>query len=150
MSSGGDFGVGRGADDLDELRTRIKRHADGKAIQRELNAGMRKATAEVRRDMKAAILPSLPSRGGLAASVYRGARMNTSTSRTGVRIKVGKTGGLNEGRLRHPVFGNRKAWVQQTAGINEGFLDEPFEKSKPDLLRAIKRVMDDVARKVEG
>lgn len=145
-----DFGIGRGADDLDALRTRIKRHANAKDLQRDLTSGMRKATAEVRRDMKAAIPPSLPSRGGLAASVHRGARLNTSTSRTGVRIKVGKVGGLNEGKLRHPVHGNRKVWVQQTEGIDPGFLDEEFDKSRPQLQRAVVRVMQEIARKIEG
>jgi hypothetical protein len=40
--------------------------------------------------------------------------------------------------------------VQQTAGVIPGFLDEPFEKSKPEVARGIQQVLDEIARKVEG
>lgn len=155
-----DFEV-RGADDVDALVRRIRTHADAKALRRELYAGLNRVTKGVRADMKASIGPSLPSRGGLAALVMAKASLTTSAisgRNAGVRIKArSRKGGTEqlarmnrEGRVRHPVFGNRKKWVDQTAGIDAGFLDEPFEKSKPEVARSISRVLDDIARKVEG
>lgn len=147
----------RGADDVDALVRRIRTHADAKALRKELYAGLNRVTKGVREDMKASIGPSLPSRGGLATLVMAKASLTTSAvsgRNAGVRIKARHKSydlkGLNEGRLRHPVFGNRNVWVEQTAGVNPGFLDEAFEKSKPEVTRGIQRVLADIARKVEG
>ena len=148
----------RGADDVDALVRRIRTHADAKELRKELYAGLNRVTKGVREDMKASIGPSLPSRGGLAALVMAKASL-TSTASTGrnagVRIRARRRDGgdlkrLNEGRLRHPVFGNREAWVQQTAGVDGGFLDEAFDKNKAEVARGVQRVMADIARKVEG
>lgn len=151
-----DFEV-RGSDDVAALVKRIRSHGDAKAIRKEMNAGLNRATKEVREDMKASIAPSLPSRGGLAALVAGRASLTTGA-------KGGKYAGvvirarhrdydlrrLNEGRLRHPVYGNRRVWVEQTEGINPGFLDEAFEKDKAHITREVLRVMSEIARKVEG
>ena len=147
----------RGSDDVDALVRRIRTHADAKAIRKELYAGLNRVTKPVREDMKASIGPSLPSRGGLAALVMAKASLTTSATsgrNAGVRIRARHKDydlkRLNQGRLRHPVFGNRRVWVQQTAGINPGFLDESFEKQKPEIARGVLRVLDEIARKVEG
>lgn len=151
-----DFEV-RGADDVDDLVRRIRTHADAKALRKELYAGLNRVTKGVRDDMKANIGPSLPSRGGLAALVMAKVSLTTSAAagrNAGVRIRARHRDydlkRLNEGRLRHPVFGNRGAWVQQTAGVNPGFLDEAFDKNKPEIARGVQRVLDEIARKVEG
>lgn len=147
----------RGVDDIDALLRRIRTHADAKALRKELYAGLNRVTKPVRADMRASIGPSLPSRGGLAALVMAKASLTTSAStgrNAGVRIRARHKEydlkRLNEGRLRHPVFGNRGVWVDQTAGVNPGFLDDSFEKQKPEIARGIQRVLDDIARKVEG
>lgn len=147
----------RGTEDVDALVRRIRTHADAKALRKELYAGLNRVTKPVREDMRASIGPSLPSRGGLAALVMAKASLTTSATagrNAGVRIRARHKEydlkRLNEGRLRHPVFGSRSVWVEQTAGINPGFLDESFEKQKPEIARGIQRVMDDIARKVEG
>lgn len=147
----------RGADDVDALVRRIRTHADAKALRKELISGLNRVTKSVREDMKASIGPSLPSRGGLAGLAMAKASLTTAAAsgrNPGVRIKARHKSydlkRLNEGRLRHPVFGNRSVWVEQTAGLNPGFLDESFEKSKPELARGITRVLNEIARKVEG
>lgn len=147
----------RGADDVDALVRRIRTHADAKALRKELYAGLNRATKGVRADMKASIGPSLPSRGGLATLVMAKVSLTTAAAagrNAGVRIKARHRAydlkRLNEGRLRHPVFGNRGAWVDQTAGVEAGFLDEAFDKNKPEIARGIQRVIADIARKVEG
>lgn len=147
----------QGADDVDALVRRIRTHADSKALKRELYAGINRVTKEVRGDMKANIGPSLPNRGGLASLVMAKVSLTTTASygrNAGVRIrarhKTSDLKRLNAGRLRHPVFGNRRVWVEQTAGVNPGFLDEAFDKNKPEVTRGIQQVMAEIARKVEG
>lgn len=151
-----DFDV-KGGDDVDALVRRIRTHADAKAIRRELFAGLNRATKSVREDMKASIAPSLPSRGGLATLVMAKASLTTGAKAgkwAGVSIKARHKSydlrRLNQGRLRHPVFGNRRVWVQQTAGVNPGFLDEAFKKNRDDVARSVSRVLDEIARKVAG
>jgi hypothetical protein len=145
----------RGADDVDRLMRRLKVHGDGVAIRKELMRGLNSVTKGVRADMRASIGPSLPSRGGLAALVMAKASITSQAAygkNAGVRLRARHRSydmkRMNEGRLRHPVFGNREVWVEQTAGINPGFLDEAFIKQRPEVTRAIQRVMDDIARKV--
>lgn len=147
----------RGAADVDALVRRLRTHGDGVAIRKELMRGINSVTKSVREDMRASIAPSLPSRGGLASLVYAKTRLTTQAAygkNAGVRIRANNRAydlrRLNEGRLRHPVFGDRSTWVEQTEGINPGFLDEPFEKSKPEVARGIQRVLADIARRVEG
>ena len=151
-----DFEI-RGADDVDALVKRIGSHADAKAIRKEMFAGLNRSTKEVRADMKDAIGSALPSRGGLAKSVQSSTRFSTSAKsgrNAGVTIWARSKGATasranTAGMVRHPVFGGRR-WVTQTAGVRKGFLDESFDKQKPEITRDIKRVMEDIGRKVEG
>lgn len=148
----------RGGEDVDALVRRIRTHGDAKAIRKELLAGLNRVTKGTREDMKASIPASLPSRGGLASLVHREANLRTSAKGgryAGVTIFANRRGGrdlrrLNQGRLRHPVFGNRGVWVNQTAGVEAGFLDEAFENDKPEITRGITRVLEDIARRIEG
>lgn len=144
------------APDVDALVRRIKAHADGKALRRELMRGLNRATKGVRDDMRASIAPSLPSRGGLASLVQAGTSLSTR-ARSGMTAGVSIRGRhkshdlarMNAGVVRHPTYGHGP-WVNQTAGVDPHFLDESFEKSAPDVRRDIVRVMEDIARKVEG
>lgn len=54
---------------------------------------------------------------------------------------------LNEGRLRHPVFGNRSRWAQQTAPA--GWWTKTVDQHKPRIEREVSRVVDDVRRRIE-
>lgn len=146
-----------GAEDVDALVRRIRTHADAKALRKELYAGLNRVTKDVRGDMKANIGPSLPSRGGLAALVMAKVSLTSGAvagKNAGARIRARHRSydlkRLNAGRVRHPVFGNRTAWVEQTAGVNPGFLDEAFDKNKPEVTRGVQRVLAEIARKVEG
>ena len=151
-----DFEI-RGADDVAALVKRIDAHADKKAIRKELYAGLNRESKDVRGSMKEIIPAALPTRGGLSAQVQRGTRF-TATAEAGrnagvtiwaksskhdIRTLTGK-------RLRHPVWGNRGVWVNQTAGVQPAVFMGEFDKQKPDVQRAILRVLQDIARKVEG
>lgn len=137
------------------LVLRALRETGDKELRRELYAGLNRATKEVRGDMRASIPASLPSRGGLAALVHARASLTTSATTgrdPGVRIRARSRDydlkRMNAGRLRHPVFGNRGVWVQQTEGVNPGFLDDPFKKAAPGVRREVEKVLNDIAAKI--
>ncbi len=150
-----DFEI-RGADDIDRVVKNIKTHADAKAIRREMFQGLNRSTKSVRAEMKDSIPRALPTSGGLAATVQKSTRFNTSAKsgkNAGVTIWARNKGydirTLTGKRLRHPVFGNRSVWVSQTAGVNPEVFEKSFEDQKPDIQRDVKRVMEEIARKVE-
>lgn len=151
-----DFQI-RGADDIDALVKRIRTHADAKALRKEMLSGLNRASKGVRGAMKEIIPAALPQGGGLAATIQKSTRFNTSAKSgrfAGVTIWAKNSGHdirtLTGKRLRHPVWGNRSMWVNQTAGVDPAIFMGEFDKQKPDVQREIVRVLEDIARKVEG
>lgn len=145
----------RGADDIDALVKRIREHADSKALRKELFQGLNRATKEMRGELIEVIPAALPRRGGLADRVKARTTSRTSAKSgkwAGVSMRFAARGHdirtLTGKRLRHPVFGNRKVWVDQTKGVEPSLFMAKFEDQKPHLQDAILRVMNDVARKV--
>lgn len=129
----------------------------GKGLKRELRAGITRGTKKTRADMRKAIGPALPRSGGLAADVLSSTRLTARVAlgaNPSVQIKVRSKRSIRRmntsGTFRHPVFGNRSAWVTQS--VERGFLDKPFEQSRPDLqqavLSAITRVRAQIYRSV--
>jgi hypothetical protein len=144
------------SEDVDNLVRTIRTHADAKALRRELSVGLNRATKNVRGQMIDAIPNALPRGGGLAeqfkATTSAGTTSAKSGKYAGVSIRFRNKGydirTLTGQRLKHPVFGNRGVWVEQTAGVDPDAFAAEFEKQKPDVQRAIVRVLEDVARKV--
>lgn len=155
----------RGLDQLAHLAHRFEQAGEqGNGLRRELTKSVNAETKPIRRDMRAAIVPGLPKRGGLAADVLQSTRFTTSVStegrtRTagndiGVRIRVRGKRNIRRmnatGSLRHPVRGNRKIWVTQTAGVQKGFLDRPFEQARPELQSAVLGAIARIRGQIEG
>jgi hypothetical protein len=150
----------RGLDDLEALTRALKAAGDsGTGLRRELYAGLNRATKHTREQMKKAIPGALPTSGGLAAEVASTASFTAtatgSGANTGVRIKGRRRGRkgsslarMNAGVVRHPVFGNRSVWVDQTAGVTKGFLDEEFQQDKPELRDAVIEVIQSVRAQI--
>lgn len=141
--------------DVDNLVHAIRTHADAKAIRRDLYRGLNSVSKPVRESMVDAIADALPRRGGLAEQMQAKVRSRTSAKGgkyAGVSIRFASQGydirTLTGARLKHPVFGNRGVWVEQSEGLHpEEFLGE-FARQQPDMLRAVTRVLDEIARKV--
>jgi len=53
---------------------------------------------------------------------------------------------LNRGRLRHPLYGNRKHWYDQQ--VSPGWWDEPLLESAPQAREEIVKALDDVAKRM--
>lgn len=143
------------SEDVDNLVRAIRAHANSKELRRELYAGINRAAKPVKGAMIEAIPAALPKRGGLAASV-QGSTSAAVTAKSGkyagVSIRFRSRGHdvrlLTGRRLRHPVYGNRNAWVTQTAGLNPAAFTGEFDKQAPITQREIVAALEDVARKV--
>jgi hypothetical protein len=63
-------------------------------------------------------------------------------------IPVGAVNQMNDlGRLRHPVFGNKKRWSTQSA--QRDFWDKTIRAHTPRMTKEVERVVDDVRRHLE-
>lgn len=69
-------------------------------------------------------------------------------SRLPADITMGVVARIDEGRLRHPVFGNRKRWVTQTARP-AGWWSHTVQTGTPRMQAEVERVLRDVRRDLE-
>ncbi len=143
--------------DVDNLVHALRTHADAKAIKRELYAGLNRASKPLRQRMIDAIPEALPRSGGLAEQMQSKVSSRASAKGgkwAGVSIRFSSKGydmrTLTSGRIRHPVYGNRGAWVEQTAGVNPDAFSDEFSDEAPRLEREIVEVLEDIARKIVG
>lgn len=130
---------------------------DGKALRRDLAKNMRQALEPAKQEVRAGLMgmsdAGLPTAGPpLRTVVLRNLRVEVRlTGRTtGARLRIKRTPGvrgfthapkrLNSRKgWRHPVFGNREVWVQQTG--EPEYFDRPTRRHRE---RYAKAVMDAV------
>lgn len=132
-----------GGDELYAVAKRL-RGAD-KVIRKEMLQGIRTAAKPLTAKARAGAA-DLPRRGGLAALVGRSrfsVQTKTAARTAGVRIVARNThdiGGMDRGRLRHPVFGT-KAYVNQA--VRPGWFSDPLKHAadtvRPEIMAAIAR-----------
>lgn len=144
----------RGLDDLARLSRAMREAGEqGKGLRREVNRAVAKETKQVRANMRKAIVPALPKRGGLAADVLSSTRFTSGTTPSGVRIKVRGKRSIRRmnrtGTFRHPVFGRSDVWVNQFIPGLGRFLDRPFEASGPGLQYAVGQALARVRSQIE-
>lgn len=82
------------------------------------------------------------SRAGLDAGVS--IRAEARTPRGSYRQVVQ----LEEGRIRHPVFGDRKNWKTQHGGMRPGFFSDAVRERGPGIRDAVVQAGHDVAQKI--
>lgn len=144
---------GPGPRDLGILGARLK-EAGARDLRLELLRGMRKAAEQVKEPIQQSAHDKLPKGGGLAEEVAaQKVGIRTSFAASGARVRLVDAGmkeldDINRGRLRHPVYGNRKVWKAQE--VEPGFFTDPVEEHAPEIRRTIQKAMDDVARKITG
>lgn len=154
--------------------SRRLRAAGGARLQRNFTRRIRRAAEPLHRDLQQAIRTQpLASEGRKAGS--RGGRSQTTrplraTLAGGVRISV-RTGGqpgarvwmdksrlphdlrnmpwvIEQGRVRHPVFGNRRRWATQWARP-AGWWSRTVRAGTPRMTAEVSRIVDDVRRDLE-
>lgn len=149
----------RGLDDLVHVAKALKDAGEaGKGLRKELYAGLSRAAKPMRADLNESVPASFPSGGGLAARMAKSAkfsvRTRTSQRSAGVALIARGKGrrtlkdASQRGTVSHPVFGNRKVWVTQSAGVTPGQPPEAFERDKPVVKREVLRAIADVKNKI--
>jgi hypothetical protein len=141
------------------LAQRLK-DAGEKGLRRELSKAIRDAVAPLKADIldPAHLDPYMPdnyvpallrdlrvttfSRAGLEAGVS--VRAQARTPRGNYRQVVQ----LEEGSIRHPVFGNREVWRTQFKGMRAGFFSDPVREHGPQIADAVVAAGHDVAQKI--
>lgn len=139
------------APDRLDLVARVLRDMGDKDLARELYRSLNRATTKLKAEAKDEAGRRLPHRGGLARRV---AAAKLSTSRRGGRnpgVSIRARGmdqlaGMDAGRVKHPVFGNRDVWVTQS--ITPGWFSDPMKDGADEARDAIENAMDDVAVQV--
>jgi hypothetical protein len=148
-------GLADAAAELEALAFRLRRAGDG-GLLREVTKAMRDAVVPVQDEIRAGLGPLLPNRyaAALDADLRLGVNVRTNDRNPGVsvtgqsRSRARKLRNLDEGRLTHPVFGNREEWrTQEAPSVRPGWFTGPAEAGGPRVRRAIERALADVADK---
>lgn len=161
-----------GTGQLLELSRRL-RAVSGTPIQRNMARRVRRAAEPLHRDLQETVrnLPmrsqgrAAGKRGGpspttrpFRASIAAAIRISVRTSSApGARvfldkgllppdIPVGAVQQMNDGRLRHPVFGNRSRWTSQYTPSM--WWDKTVRSHTPRMTAEVARVLDDVRRQL--
>lgn len=153
--------------------SRRLRAAGGTRLQRNFARRIRRAAEPLHRDLQQAVrtmdlrpAPRRTRQGGSSPTsrpfrkmLAGGVRLSVRTSGSpGARVWVDRSrlepkarNVLNQidntGRLRHPVFGNRRRWVNQTA--QAGWWSRRVRAGTPRMQAEIARIVDDVRRDLE-
>lgn len=155
-----------------ELQRRL-RAAGGENIRSSMQRRIRRAAEPLRDDLQDTIRGldissrgrSSGKRGGpspttrpLRATIADAIRISVRTSgNPGARIWIDKArlpddikkmpAAINTGRIRHPVFGNRRRWAEQTA--TPLWWDNTVRSHRSRMESEVSRVLDDVRRRLE-
>ena len=124
-------------------------------LRKELNKGLKNGAKPLIPKTREEARSTLPQGGGLADTVARSpmrVQVRTGAATAGVRVVVGNSRSgaraANRGQIRHPVFGNRDAWVTQK--VPREWFDRPMRLGaplvRPALEQAMQRVIDDIVR----
>ena len=136
-----------------ERASRQLREVGDKDLRREMFRAIQRSTKPLRGKAKEAALRELPKRGGLNVWVAQ-SRFSTKTrgsgKKAGVRITATKgkhdLRALDAGRLRHPVYGNRNVWVNQS--VPAGWFSKTIENGADEVRKELVKALDDVLKQI--
>jgi hypothetical protein len=147
----------QGAEEFGVLARRLKVAGD-KELRKELYRGIARAVKPLTLSVRASIGQYVPAR--YAAQLSTSLRVGTSKQSgrdPGVRLRAtaktprGKPRNLtklNQGVLRHPLYGNRRHWYNQP--VRPGFWDTELQQGAPKVRTELVEAIQTVARKIEA
>lgn len=121
----------------------VLRKAGLKDLERERRKAQRDAVKPLQREIRAEAAATLP--GGYAPLMARAVRVTVQFGRPGSDVLTGRVyargrkelrdvRAVNNGVLRHPVFGNRSRWVPQP--VRPGFVTRAVDRTWDRVYRA--------------
>lgn len=137
-----------GGDQFKEAARRV-RVANGELPQEIINA-LERAAPPLERAATRSAAENLPKRGGLAA-IVASAGMSHSRRAGGIRIIARGITQLkltNEGKVRHPVYGNPGTWVGQAIPKAKDWFDKPIRAGAPKIRAELNKALEKIARKI--
>lgn len=146
-----------GAEQLRALSRDLKAAGSpARGLRVEILRAMRLAAKPMVAAAKQSARDVLPHKGGLNTYVADGAKIAArnrvaTTNTVGMRIVATEGGvrleGMDQGKVRHPVFGNRKVWRSQT--IPDGWFSKPLNAFAPMVQAEVLMAMDIIGRRIE-
>lgn len=145
-----------GGADLTAVRRQLRLIGD-KGLGRQLSQGLQRAAKPLAPAIRESATDLLPSGYGPLLSKSMRFRTTVRERRGAARLTyrifgVGKRENrdvprINQGVLRHPVFGRRKKpWVNQR--VRRGFVDRPVDRLAVDIRREMQAVVDQIADQI--
>ncbi|MFG3323720.1 hypothetical protein ACGF3J_37315 [Streptomyces sp. NPDC048171] len=151
------------ATNLRNISRALRAEEDGKELRKELTRNMREALKPGAAQAKSAIMSmasTTPHSGpALKTSIARKIRpeVRISGKFPGAKIKAFKTKNLRDfpnapkrtnraSGWRHPVYGNREVWVQQTGKV--GWFDRAFEGQDAHYERQVQFALADMVNRI--
>jgi len=139
--------------ELPVLAARLKA-AGAVTIRAEMVAGLRAVAKPMVPLLQQSARDRLPKSGGLnevVASKKPKVSVRTTGRTAGVRIRSQVKGNYtNTGTWRHPVFGDRKDWKEQTYDAGAGWWDDTIKEHGDEATAAAQGVLRAVGRQVMG
>lgn len=139
--------------DFQGLPRRLREAAEA-GLRREVSKALTRAVRGVERDVRRSAVRILPREGGLGTEVSQ-ARITQSQRFAGQAVLVEITAsheydlaGIDRGRLRHPLYGNRRHWFTQR--VKPRWWSDPTSKSGPKIRAALDDAMTAIARRIDG
>lgn len=130
-----------------------KRVAGSGGLKRESTDAMAVASRGLAREVASSALRILPRRGGLAGRVAKSrysVRRRTFGRNPTVTFEATNDYNIvaiDDGRVRHPVFGNRRVWVGQV--VTQGWFSRPTERQEPRVRRGLVGAMEAIKRRFD-
>lgn len=138
--------------ELPLLAARLKA-AGAVGVRAEMVAGLRAVAKPMVPLLQQSARDRLPKAGGLNEYVARQkpkVQVRTTGRTAGVRIRSQVKGNYtNTGQWRHPVFGNRKKWVEETYAPAVDWWDRTIEAHDDEAKAAAVGVLRGVAAQVQ-
>ena len=133
------------------------RRAGAGGLRKELYAGLQRSARPAITAVRESAASTLPRRGGLAARVA-GSSITARSSggrNPGIRITAKERKAsfdayaLDQGRLRHPVYGVWRRGIK-TQKVTPGWFTKPITDQAPTFRKELLRAVDAIERDISG
>ena len=141
----------KGANDFLALSKRLKAAGETE-LRKQLHKGIGNGARPLIPKVREAARKDLPKRGGLneriAKKPYR-VQVRTGAKTAGVRIVGTKVDPrINQGRVWHPVFGERKPGAVQQVPEAKGYFSDTLADNAPQIRGEVVRALDDFVKQI--